>query len=122
MIRHSRDTVVLLLAAVLLFAAALHYGGTGIAAAYLAALNGALFLLYGLDKAAARRGWRRTPEVLLHLAALAGGTAGALLAQRLFRHKVAKRSFMVRFWGIALLQTAAALLWITGLLPPLIAL
>ena len=94
------------------------YGRPDLLAGYLVAVNAALFLLYGVDKAAARRERRRAPELLLHLGALAGGSPGAFLGQRLFRHKVAKRSFMVRFWGIALLQTAAAALWFGGVRPP----
>jgi uncharacterized membrane protein YsdA (DUF1294 family) len=56
------------------------------------------FAVYGLDKAAAKNGRRRTPENTLHLLSLAGGWPGALVAQRLFRHKNRKRSFRVAFW------------------------
>lgn len=75
--------------------------------AYLAAINAALFLLYALDKVAARRSKSRSPELLLHLGALAGGSGGAFLGQRLFRHKVSKRRFLLLFWGIVAVQVAA---------------
>ena len=39
----------------------------------LTALNALTVLLYGLDKIAARNGWRRIPEIILHLLALLGG-------------------------------------------------
>lgn len=56
------------------------------------------FGAYHADKAAARSDRRRTPEATLHLLALAGGWPGALLAQRMFRHKTTKPSFRFEFW------------------------
>jgi uncharacterized membrane protein YsdA (DUF1294 family) len=58
-----------------------------------------LFVVYGLDKSAARRGGSRTPEWVLHLLALLGGWPGALVAQRVFRHKTVKQPFRTIFWG-----------------------
>ncbi|WP_254275049.1 DUF1294 domain-containing protein [Halomonas sp. 3H] len=56
-------------------------------------------LLYGIDKAAARRDRRRIRESTLHLVALAGGWPGALLARRAFRHKTRKQPFGAVLWG-----------------------
>lgn len=56
------------------------------------------FMVYALDKSAAKRGARRTPESTLHLLSLVGGWPGAVLAQGLFRHKTLKRSFRFVFW------------------------
>lgn len=53
-----------------------------------------LFVLYGLDKSAARRGARRTPENTLHLWSLLGGWPGAVAGQRAFRHKSSKAAFL----------------------------
>lgn len=58
----------------------------------------ASFALYGLDKSAARAGRWRTPEMTLHVMALLGGWPGALLAQRVFRHKTRKQPFRALFW------------------------
>ncbi len=56
------------------------------------------FVTYGTDKAAAEQGRRRTPESTLHMLALLGGWPGALVAQRLYRHKTRKASFQLVFW------------------------
>lgn len=53
------------------------------------------FLAYWHDKAAARVGQWRTPELGLHLLALACSWPGALLAQRWLQHKSAKISFRI---------------------------
>lgn len=67
-------------------------------AAACAALSVITFIVYAIDKSAARRRGPRTPERTLHLLALAGGWPGALLAQRWLRHKSAKASFRRVFW------------------------
>lgn len=76
--------------------------------AYLAGVNVVTLLAYGYDKRRAIAGKGRVPEVVLHLAALLGGTPGALLAQGLFRHKTRKTSFRLVFAAIILLQLALA--------------
>lgn len=64
----------------------------------------ACFIVYALDKSAARNGRRRTPERTLLLLGLAGGWPGALAAQRLLRHKSSKTSFLAKFWFTVLLN------------------
>jgi uncharacterized membrane protein YsdA (DUF1294 family) len=66
-------------------------------AAY-ALLSVITFAMYGIDKAAAGKGRRRTPEATLLFAGLIGGWPGALIAQRLFRHKTRKQPFQAIFW------------------------
>lgn len=56
------------------------------------------FATYGIDKAAAKRGWSRVSEQTLLLLGWVGGWPGALIAQQLFRHKTRKRSFRRAFW------------------------
>ena len=62
---------------------------------YLALVNIALFVLFGRDKAAARRGARRTPETTLLGLAVLGGSLGGLLGMTLFRHKTRKPAFRI---------------------------
>ena len=63
-----------------------------------AAINLLTFALYARDKHAARTGQWRTPENTLHLLSLLGGWPAAWVAQRVLRHKTAKRSFQWVFW------------------------
>lgn len=64
------------------------------------------FVVYALDKRAAGRADRRTPEARLHVLELLGGWPGALLAQRLIRHKNAKVGYQVVFWLIGVIHAA----------------
>lgn len=64
-------------------------------------------VIYGADKLAARQGWRRVPEATLLVFGLLGGWPGAILGQRLFRHKTQKQPFRTRFaLSVALNLTA----------------
>jgi len=73
-------------------------------ASWLASINVVAFAHYGLDKMRARSTHRRIPEVVLHLLALAGGSVGAYLGMRTFRHKTVKGMFRVIFWLIVAFQ------------------
>jgi uncharacterized membrane protein YsdA (DUF1294 family) len=83
----------------------------GLALLWLAIANLAAFFLFGLDKWKAKRKARR-PHVMrirertLLLWALAGGSAGAILGMRLFRHKTRKALFAVGLPLILLAQAA----------------
>lgn len=74
-------------------------------AAY-AVVSTVAFVAYAADKSAAINDRWRTPESRLHLLALAGGWPGALLAQRLLRHKSGKLSFQLLFWATVALHFA----------------
>jgi uncharacterized membrane protein YsdA (DUF1294 family)/cold shock CspA family protein len=75
------------------------------------------FAVYGFDKSAAQAGRWRTAESTLHLLSLAGGWPGAWCAQRLFRHKSRKASFMAGYWATVVLNIAAVATWVGKLLP-----
>ena len=75
---------------------------------YLAAVNVVTFTVYGIDKRKARRGAWRIPEKTLFLLPLLGGSVGALLGMKVFRHKTKHWYFV---WGIPIIllaQTALA--------------
>jgi uncharacterized membrane protein YsdA (DUF1294 family) len=56
------------------------------------------FICYGIDKRNAIKGRWRVSEKILHLWAVIGGWPGALVAQKIFRHKTQKRSFIMMLW------------------------
>ena len=85
-------------------------GAQGIVIAYLAAVNLLAFSLFGIDKRRARLGRWRVREATLLLAASVGGSVGALLGMRLFRHKTRKRRFTIGVPLILAAQVIAAVL------------
>ena len=70
---------------------------------WMGVLSALAFALYGWDKLQAKHHRRRVPERALLGCALLGGSAGALLAMALFRHKIRKPPF--RF-GVPLMLAA----------------
>lgn len=68
------------------------------------------YFVYRSDKSAAQQNTQRTPEIMLHLLALACGWPGALLAQQILRHKSRKLEFRIGFWATVILNTAAFVL------------
>ena len=77
---------------------------------YLLVVNVITFALYGIDKRKAHRHKWRMSEATLLLWAAAGGSLGAWLAMRLFRHKTLHATFRYGIPIIFLLQVAAAVL------------
>lgn len=59
-------------------------------ATWLLLVNALTLAIYGVDKMAARRAWRRVPEATLLAFGVLGGWAGAIAGQQLFRHKTQK--------------------------------
>lgn len=75
---------------------------------YLFIINIITFLLYGSDKKRARWDRRRIPEkVLLGLAAV-GGSVGAWMGMKVYRHKIRKWKFIIGVPLILILQILAA--------------
>jgi uncharacterized membrane protein YsdA (DUF1294 family)/cold shock CspA family protein len=70
--------------------------------------------MYAHDKSRATSSGWRVPETSLHLVELLGGWPGALLAQRLLRHKCSKTSYQFVFWSIVILFQVAAVDVILG--------
>jgi uncharacterized membrane protein YsdA (DUF1294 family) len=70
----------------------------------------AIFFM-GLDKNLSKGGSIRTPEAVVYVLALLGGTPGVLLGMHMFRHKTKKVSFQ-----FVLLIIAAAQIGVVALL------
>lgn len=90
-----------------------------IALGVLLLLSLSTLFIYGFDKSAAQAGRWRTAKSTLHMLSLAGGWPGAWIAQRLFRHKVSKKSFMAVYWATVLAHMAAVGAWVGRLVPAL---
>ena len=92
-------------------AAASASGGWTVLLVWLAVINLLTFIVYGADKRRARKGKWRVPEKTLFLLPLLGGSIGALLGMRTFRHKTKHWYFV---WGIPaiLLAQIALAVWI----------
>lgn len=88
------------------------------------AIAGGVYILMSLVAAAAnvidkrraeREGWR-VSERTLHTLELLGGWPGALITQRMIRHKTAKLSYRTVLWGIialhAFMWAGVLVLWI----------
>jgi uncharacterized membrane protein YsdA (DUF1294 family) len=75
---------------------------------WLIAITPVTFLAYRSDKWLATRDNVRVPERVLLLLVGIGGTVGAIVAMWFFgeRHKTSKRSFLLPFFGILILQAA----------------
>lgn len=65
------------------------------------------FCQFGIDKAKARRGAWRIPEKTLLLTAAIGGSVGAWLGMKVFRHKTKHASFKYGIPGIIVIQVLA---------------
>lgn len=77
---------------------------------YFVTINVATFLVYGVDKWKAKRSkWRITEAALLLLAVL-GGSMGALLGMKVWRHKTMHKKFKYGIPLIIIVQVVVVLL------------
>ena len=67
---------------------------------YLAIVNITTFVVYGIDKLKASKGWWRIPESTLLLLAVVGGSMGAWCGVRVWHHKTLHKKFK---YGIPLI-------------------
>ncbi len=89
---------------------ALHVSAGALIAAYLAAVNLIAFFTMRGDKKKARRGEYRTPESVLFLQAIIGGSIGSILGMQLYRHKTRKPKFVIGMPAILTVQVLLVLL------------
>ncbi len=85
--RRNRPIVIGLVAAALGLFALIVVLGSGPYPAWLAAWSIVTFAAYAIDKAQARRGGWRIPEVVLHGLAIVGGAIGGLIGLTVLHHK-----------------------------------
>lgn len=71
---------------------------------YLIAINAITFITYGIDKWKARKNKWRIPESTLLLLAVFGGSIGAFLGMRVWRHKTMHMKFKYGIPSILVLQ------------------
>jgi uncharacterized membrane protein YsdA (DUF1294 family) len=74
--------------------------------------------MYGYDKIISiSKHTNRISEIKLLLSTFIGGTIGSLLAMGLFRHKIKKASFMIKFSLVVIAQVAIIYAYIKGYIP-----
>ena len=76
---------------------------------YLLAANLLTFALYGIDKWKAKKNAWRISEKALFIAAVPGGSLGAIAGMKVFHHKTKHRYFRFGIPAILVLQIALAL-------------
>ncbi|WP_294748772.1 DUF1294 domain-containing protein [uncultured Prevotella sp.] len=73
---------------------------------YLIVINVVTFLVYGIDKVKAKRGYWRISEVTLLMLAVIGGSIGALFGMKVWHHKTMHKKFKYGLPLILLAQIA----------------
>lgn len=68
------------------------------------------FFIYGIDKYKARKAKWRIPETTLLWMAILGGSVGALLGMKVWRHKTLHRKFKYGVPAILIIQIILAIL------------
>ena len=75
---------------------------------WLVSANLAALLLWAFDKAQARRGGWRVPEMALHAMAALGAVPASLLAMKVLRHKTLKKHFLLIYGCLLVIHLALA--------------
>ncbi len=84
---------------------------------YLLSISILSFILYGYDKFQSFKNTKnitRVSENKLLLSSFIGGTIGSLLAMLIFRHKVKKISFIIKFLLVIIMQIIIIFLYLRG--------
>ena len=71
---------------------------------YLIVINVVTFLVYGIDKWKAKQGSWRISEATLLILAVIGGSIGALLGMKVWRHKTQHKKFKYGVPAILIIQ------------------
>ena len=73
---------------------------------YLLAINAVTFIVYGIDKYKAKKAKWRISEATLLLLAVLGGSIGAWMGMKVWRHKTMHMKFKYGIPAILLIQIA----------------
>ena len=73
---------------------------------YLLAINAVTFIVYGIDKYKAKKAQWRISEATLLLLAVLGGSIGAWMGMKVWRHKTMHMKFKYGIPDILLIQIA----------------
>lgn len=84
---------------------------------YLLLVNVIAFVMYGIDKRRAKKDAWRIPEARLLLVAAAGGSVGAWMGMKVWRHKTLHKKFRYGVPAIFMLQVALALYMLVRMMP-----
>ena len=71
---------------------------------YLLMINLITLFVWGYDKKMAKKNGNRISEIRLLWLIFLGGLLGSIIGMLLFRHKISKRSFLLKFFIIGILQ------------------
>jgi uncharacterized membrane protein YsdA (DUF1294 family) len=74
-------------------------------------LNGIVFGVFGYDKFSAKKHQRRIPENVLFSLTFFGGTIGAAIGMLVFRHKISKKSFLLKWGSVVVIQIVIIYAW-----------
>lgn len=93
----------------------IHYFCPMIMIYILLVINLFTFIIFGWDKRLSIKHKRRIPESTLLGVTFVGGTLGSVLGMLIFRHKISKKSFLLKFALVVLVQAGLIYwLWNTG--------
>ena len=84
--------------------------------AYILVISLFSFILYAYDKLQALKTSRnisRVSEMKLLFSSLLGGSVGSILAMFIFRHKIKKMSFIIKFSLLIIVQAISFYLYLT---------
>lgn len=112
-------TAIVFLSSVAIIVAVTIFGMNSVIAAFLVCQyllsTPITFYAYWRDKSAAKRKNWRTPEAWLHALELGGGWLAAFVAQRILRHKSAKKTYQRTYFLIAIYHLS---LWVSLIVFP----
>jgi uncharacterized membrane protein YsdA (DUF1294 family) len=77
---------------------------------YLITITLITFFAFGWDKRLAKNGQRRMAESVLLFLTFMGGTFGAMVSMTFFRHKYAKKTFIIKLVLVVAVQLAIIIL------------